>query len=356
MSRPNGVLWMPDGGWKFLVIALLLAPLLNTPCEGQLMFSALSVTARPFDAGMDCSTAPLFCEGRSSYLELGTYEFDIQLMDIEEISAARFSLTWPPDWTLLEWSNCSSATIYGDVTVNGAGILMTFDGCLIVGETVLRMVFDCTTPGRFAMEDHPTEGEAAVLPCDWYYGDEWYGEYNWWPHVEIGDYCGRAPESPCSICDSGGLVGRFGPNQTSFDLELGQSVMDTIVVYAPLLCWNIPECSTLPSPCYWRTEANVGWISLRALDSTDDYTHPIERTVTSEGLDPGSYSGRIVIGGYSGDCCGESNCEEITLTVTDPNPIEWISWGLMKMKSYPPREDSEPDKSSAQAPPSEKHQ
>lgn len=81
--------------------------------HSQLLESALSTTARPFQGELDCASAPHFCEGSTDFLELGTYEFDVQLGDMS-IQEARFSLNWPGDWRLVEWSNCSSARVDGD--------------------------------------------------------------------------------------------------------------------------------------------------------------------------------------------------------------------------------------------------
>lgn len=220
---------------------------------------------------------------------------------------------------------------------------MTFADCAPRGDTVLRIVLECTSPGRFALGDHPSEGPAAALICQ---GPDsgWYTEPNWWPHVEVGDYCGRAPEIPCDVCDPGGLVGYFEPNQTSFDLEIGQSTVDTLDVHATAECFTLPECGGGSVPCgyYSGLDTDVAWILLQPVGGDQ---RRMQRTVTAAGLEPGIYMARIWI--VSVGCCGSSNCEEVSLTVRQPPRVEGTTWGLLRWKFRVPPSVAQPDSSTA---------
>ena len=302
-------------------IAVLLgcASSLPDPVYGQVPVSFLATSVRPDAPGNRCDNAPPACEGSGWTSTPGRQEFDLYRYPGAEYptDAARFCLTWPDGWTFISAEICYGTLVSGDPSVRGALLDFEFPDCPYESAPFLRIVLDCPSSGSFRLGCDPS-----VRLCGG--GDEWMEELI--PsRCDVGDWCGRFPNQPCSWCslqhrNSAG----FDPPNLEITLLPGQTWSGLLHARGDLgpECGGAPECGEGYGMCLAGLESDVPWMERTVFWPPDDGYHniPYLLRVDSGGLPPGRYAGNIVSSSGCGWCV--PNCMPVTLIVQDPAAVD----------------------------------
>lgn len=116
---------------------------------GQIPHFGIIVSARSYDGTNLCDNAPGACSGASWMSELGTYEFDLYSSPAFPTDSIRFALSWPAEWEFVELAVCNAFLDSGEPWVRGSPLWFSFPGCRNDGRPIMRIVLNCTVPGRF---------------------------------------------------------------------------------------------------------------------------------------------------------------------------------------------------------------
>jgi hypothetical protein len=141
-----------------------------------------------------------------------------------------------------------------------------------------------------------------------------------WPFYRPADFCELwewGPGNPGSVAIP-----------SVIDLPAGVVRVDTLDAYS-YNCEQatIPECGQwYPGPCLDGASTGVEWLSFDFSEVWGPGAYPVFMTVDTRGLEPGTYSTRVVID--SGCGCGV-RCYRVRLNV-GPAPVEAASWGRIK--------------------------
>jgi hypothetical protein len=242
--------------------------------------------------------------------QLGTYEFDLYTADFRS-NSVRFALTWPSAWELVELALCNAILDSGEPWVRGSPLLLDYTTCRRDDRPFMRMVFNCTVPGRFSVVSNIASRE-----CDDGYWLEEFFYYHW---VEVGEYCGMLVQPICDFCQYE-LAGRFIPSSLNVVLPPEGTYTRTITVRGSWVwCGGIAECWGEQMPCSGGVGGDKPWISLNLIQSGDS-ERVYDLVVDADGLDPGVYQGRIYLGAICGHC--KETCMPIELTVLDPSSTD----------------------------------
>jgi hypothetical protein len=277
---------------------------------GQIPFPVLNVSAREYDGTNLCDNVPDRCGGVSWISELGTYEFDVYpSMWSTGSDSIRFGVSWPAEWELVEFALCDAVFDFGEPWAPGSGAWLHYTECRDDHRPIMRIVLNCTVPGRFSVggESH-----------DCFY-DEWMGFF-YDHHVDIGEFCGMNPQPVCGFCQYT-LAGNFSPYSLNVVLPPGGIYTRTIRVHGDWVsCPALPECWPPPNPpCSSFLYDTASWISLELVQA-EDFNRWYEVTVDADDLDPGVYQERIYITGNC-EACRET-CMPVQLTVLHPSSAD----------------------------------
>lgn len=301
---------------RIVFLAALCVALLASPAPGQVLCTYPTISSRTPGT---CADAPPRCQGHSWEFTTGTYEFDIYPHEVcpSWLSGMRFGLTWPAAWTLVSWETCPGTTATGNLAAPGDGLLLAFSPCTDGNTAVVRVVMDCTAPGRMSFTRHP-DGEIAYRPCG---SSTWVLYDPIITYVEIGDYCGREVlDNPCGTLCSSPLGVVFDP--PVIDAAVYESGTATLALTAAFIdgCPRLPECGGWPmGTCVSELEAGASWMTVDFL--TEGYAGRRHYAVhlDTNGLAPGLHTARIESGSTTCSDCA-ANCVEVRLEVLPCGP------------------------------------
>jgi hypothetical protein len=224
----------------------------------------------------------------------------------------RFGLTWPTAWTVVSWETCGSATAIGDLAQPGDGLIISFAPCTDTQQAAVRVVMNCTQPGRFSFITHPSGG-FDFRDCN---SPKWHPYDPIFTYVEIGDYCGASPlSSPCGHLCSSRPAGSFNPPRIDAAVYEGGETTVPLSVYLYDYCPVLPECCTMCfGTCRAPLEVTEPWVQLEAAGPGAYGADLYVVHLNASSLSPGIYSGRIVSGepflcGFCHSICMEVNLE-----------------------------------------------
>lgn len=303
----------PRAALALLVVFLvaLLVALLAAPASGQVLCMYPTISSRTPGT---CADAPLRCAGRSHELTIGSYEFDIYPHELcpSDLAGMKFGLTWPAAWTLVSWETCPGTTAIGSLAEPGDGLELVFDPCTDGDTAVVRVVMDCTVPGRIGFTQHPG-GQLAFRPC---------GSSQWNPYdpiiiyVEIGDYCGAEPlRGPCQSLCSARLGAFFDPPAIGAAVYEGGEATAALTAFFYDFCPVLPECTIYPlGTCVSDLQPTASWLSTELVGSGPYGRRYYTVGLDAAGLAPGTYMARIQTGWTSCSYC-VATCVEVRLEV-----------------------------------------
>ena len=298
------------------VAAALGACLAISTASAQIPVPLVTVSARTFDASNTCDNAPWECNGATTVSTPGVMEFDVY--GPEEggsfLESVRFSLSWPEDWTALSWEMCAGGDLLdGDPGTAGSPITVGFSCEEHVGLPFLRLIIDCTTPGRFSIDPPPGAEDVTGITCGGLLDSSWGPAY-----VEVGDYCGRLPiPTPCHGYCRGRLSASFDPPALAVTLTSGDEASEMVSVYGlvDFTCegpWVCTGGGSEEIPCFGGLSATEEWIEIELVAASPPW-HDYAITVDAGSLPPGEYAGRVASSSLCTEC--KSNCMEISLVV-----------------------------------------
>lgn len=304
-------------GW--VVVAAALKP---SPVPAQTYGSTITLTARPWTPGSECEPGEP-CEEDTGPDELGTYEFRVYGGVDTCVEEAWFGLRWPEAWMLLASGVCQDSLVSGSLDRPEEGFHFRNPSGFEPVTPLLWFVLDCSEPGTCEIYGAP--GSVDLSPLTMLCGgvpEENYGRY-----VRVGDPCSPLiVMPPCGYC-WGYLAGGFHPHSLQVSLSSGEIFADTIRVYSADDCSDIPECQTLPYPCFNRIDPQAAWIAMEFLHREgNDRFYCV--TIDPKGLDLGTYASKIWLRGSS-DCCKDT-CMPVALEVLPPESRYPTSWGRVK--------------------------
>ncbi|MCA9726346.1 MAG: hypothetical protein KC729_01605 [Candidatus Eisenbacteria bacterium] len=295
----------------------------------QLRLPEIVLGVRPYAESLTCDDAPRPCDAAYAADEIGVFEFLVYTL--EYARELRFGLDWPAEWQVLSWETCHPGELDGDPTQPGHGFSFQFAGCTDGTIPILRIVMDCTVPGRFTSSPHPSTGDIVLLDCD---GE--LHQSSWLEHiyVEIGDFCGRLPQSGCVMCPES-VVGFVDPALIQLEVVRGATVLDTVRVNAAPKCFVLPECGGQDTdrPCFQGVSSGAEWLDVDLI-SEKGFDHWYRLTVHADALSLGEQRTRLQVMG--GSTCCRPTCAEVVVQVVEgpPDPTRRVSWGSLKRGTF----------------------
>ena len=277
----------------------------------------------------DCAEAPLICDVSGYSQTTGVVDFWFFPILYDDAIGARFGITWPSEWTLMEVQICHGRYVQGGITVPGSGITLEFSASQ-AHQAALRLRMLASTAGVLSLTTDPTTDQFAYQQVNgaWapYYGEP-YGYY-----VVIGDTddcSGPWPiYRPCDWCDLDAVPCYPGSIPIPWELELlaGTVFVDTLAAWsASAQSCVAPECGQPPNlPCIGGASSDVPWLTFEALDFRPGPIR-IVMSLDARALAAGTYSPRIT---YGGSPC-RLVCGELTLRVM-PLAVQAATWGQIK--------------------------
>jgi hypothetical protein len=303
------------------VAAAVLTP--SSLIRAQTYPTSITLTVRSWDPDSTCSTgAP--CHEDTGEPDLGTYEFRVYGGVEETIEEAWFSLQWPDTWSLVDSDVCQDSLVSGSLDSPELGFHFRSPSCFDRNLPLFWFALDCDAPGEMRLQAHPDIAEGLAAK---YCGQPGL-QPNYDRTVVVGDFCGRLEQPSCGFCFPD-LAGYFTPSSLQVTLPSGQVFADTIRVFSPDDCSDIPECQALPTPCFDRVEPASTWITAEFVDQ-DGPDRRYRITIDPQGLALGTHETRIWLDGMS-DCC-RNTCMPVVLDLVPPEPVLPTTWGRLKSR------------------------
>lgn len=282
----------------------------------------------------DCDHAPDINAIDGYSAARGAHDFWIYPILQGDISGARFGVSWPSEWTLLEAELCFGSLLQGELESPGVhGITLGIPPDQVASRASIRYRIETSTDGLLRLIPHAETNDLAYRLPDgtWmhYYGDGFIDYY-----VMIGeiDICTNVrpiyrPADWCSLIGGSPIYPGWISLPSTLSLPAGVTFSDTLSGWSGE-CQGGLECGPqLTYPCIEGASSEAGWLHFENLDWEPG---PIRllMMVDTVGLKPGRYTTRVMTSGCG--TCGVI-CDQVMLSVT-PLAVQPATWGQIKAR------------------------
>jgi hypothetical protein len=277
---------------------------------------------------LDCSNAPLHCQG-AAYIELpGTFEAFVYPADNDLLSGCSFGFNYPSGWSIHSAELCAGTVVEGALHALRSGVRLAFSPCIEAETPVLHLIVNATSVGRLQFTNGPG-GAFGSWDCS----GQFHSYFGRPAFVDAGDICGESPlMHPCDFCTlhwgQYEPTATFTPPSLAMVVSHGQVGTAVLEVEPGRECRSIPECMQLPVPCYYGFFSQVEWLTFAQIGP-----QRYEARLDARALPPGIYYGGAEAEGAQ--CC-QPVCWPVELTVVsttaigEPGVIP-ATWGQLKV-------------------------